>query len=228
MSGQVSPGPNRGVALALSFVAHVALVFWLAETTMSGALTPLPSQQVVAAELVRLPPPPAPPVVEPQKAVKQYVAKRAPVEPTPQPEKSADSVRPQHTFASRNDDWGAPVAGGTSGKGARRVPSDYAEKVKSRVVAGLVRPADAVFKAPRGFKGDPRVLQRQCTIPYEITVDRQGNMISYRIEPCGDAALDAAAEAALQRSGPFPPPPGADAEEYVIYGSANFRTNLSQ
>jgi protein TonB len=105
----------------------------------------------------------------------------------------------------------------------RRVPSDYADKVKAKVVANLVRPDGAVYKAQAGEKADARSMLRQCTIPYEITVDREGKVLSFQIESCGDKLLDAAAEAALQKSGPFPPPPHAGAATYVIYGSANFR-----
>lgn len=182
-------------------------------------------------ELVRLPPPPPPPPppprIEPRKTVTPHPLRR-PSPPVHQPQEAraiapAAVAPPAHTFTARQDDWvaAAPMEG--SGIGPRHVPPAYADEVKSRIVAKLDYPPGAVFKAPQGFKGDPKILRRQCTIPYEITVDRNGRMISHRLEPCGDSLLDAAAEAALLKAGPFPPPPDLGAEQYVIYGSANFR-----
>lgn len=134
---------------------------------------------------------------------------------------------PEHSFTSNDDEWVIPMQAEGSGNGARRVPIDYADKVKAGITGNMYYPPEAVYAAPRGFRGDRRVLIRQCTIPYEIVIDRNGRMISHRIEPCDDNLLDAAAEAALLKAGPFPPPPDMGAEQYVIYGSANFRVNFS-
>jgi protein TonB len=89
-------------------------------------------------------------------------------------------------------------------------PPDYAEKVKTRVNAAIVYPADA-----------KRFLQ-QCWVEYTLTVDRNGNMLNYRIENCGDDRLDAAAQAALIKGGPYPPPPDSGAASYEIHGALVF------
>ncbi|MBF78343.1 MAG: hypothetical protein CMK86_10635 [Pseudomonadales bacterium] len=101
-------------------------------------------------------------------------------------------------------------------------PSGYADTVKGRVTAQLRRPAGSVYKPPPGYRGDPEDFKRQCYIPYEITVDERGQMVAFEIDPCGDAALDQAAEQAIRQAGPFPPPPGGGAGRYTIYGTAIF------
>ena len=104
---------------------------------------------------------------------------------------------------------------------SRPVPAGYADTVR----AGH-RPAQAPggggVQAAAGLQGDPNDFKRQCYIPYEITVDASGRVLSYEIDRCGDELLDAAAEQAVRNAGPFPPPPNQGAERYVIYGTAIF------
>ena len=233
-----------GGAFFASLAAHAALFFWLLAVTV-GVPTKAPPQPVLL-ELVRLPPPPPPPPPPPQpiaepppepvKPVKRAPpVRRLPEKPAPMPveeppppppaiaaPKVVEAPPPGHAFSLRDDDWAPAVPVTGSGKGPRRVPPVYADEVKSRIIAKIDYPPDALYPKPKGFKGDPEVLRRQCTIPYEITVDRNGRMTSHSIEPCGDPLLDAAAEAALLKAGPFPPPPELGADHYVIYGSANF------
>lgn len=102
------------------------------------------------------------------------------------------------------------------------MPSGYADTVKNKVIANLKRPAGSSYKPPPGYKGDPEDFKRRCYIPYEILVDAQGKMISFEIDPCGDAVLDDAAEQAIRLAGPFPPPPNQGASRYTIYGTAIF------
>ena len=215
-------------ALLLSLVAHGALLAWLLTATLGGESVSS-SARPILVELTRPPPPPPPPPQPPKETPRQPERKlAAPAKPLPSqpPAPVIQSGPPVHEFATNDNDWVAAVPGEGSGRGAggaRRVPPDYAVKVKSRIIAKLDYPQDAVYEAPRNFKGDPKVLKRQCTVPYEIVVDRNGRMISHHLDPCGDDLLDAAAEAALLKAGPFPPPPDLGADQYVIYGSANFR-----
>lgn len=212
--------------MTVVILTHVLLLLWLL------SLRPHEYRElhrdlvdVAAVFMVRLPPPPPPPPeATPEKPV-------AGVRPAARPASSKsdaesrdenDDGPPKHTMGAGGA-WGSGISAPNAITLPRRVPSDYADKVKARVVANLVRPDGAVFKAQAGDKADATYLRRQCTIPYEITVDREGKMVSYQIESCGDKLLDAAAEAALQKSGPFPPPPNSGAATYVIYGSANFR-----
>lgn len=239
---------NRSVTAAHTWAAHhrpagVRSVGWLMVLAVHAVLLSLwwaersvvnPPTRVVRMALVPVPPdipeppvPPEPPLPEPvRQPVQRPVHKPRPVptrpapvvKPAPAPVVVAPKP-PMHRYAEP-DDWVRPDDV-DSGPGARRAPSDYAEAVKQRVVARVVYPANAVYPAPRGFKGDPRELMRQCTIPYEVVVDRQGQIVSYEIERCNDDLLDAAAEAAVLKAQPFPPPPDG-AEQYRIYGSINF------
>lgn len=101
-------------------------------------------------------------------------------------------------------------------------PSGYADTVKNRVIANLKRPEGSVYKPPPGYKGDPNDFKRQCSIPYEITVDGNGRMLSFEIDRCVDEVLNQAAEQAIRSAEPFPPPPGDGSGQYIIYGTAIF------
>ena len=101
-------------------------------------------------------------------------------------------------------------------------PSGYALTVKNRVIANLKRPEGALYEPPPGYKGDPNDLKRKCSIPYEITVDGNGRMLSYEIDRCVDEVLNRAAEQAIRSAGPFPAPPGDGSVQYIIYGTAIF------
>lgn len=213
---------ERSGALAFSLLAHTALLLWLLSANLAGEPAhqePLP----LAVELIKLPPPP-PPKEEPKepekvKPIKREQPKRAlrlpPVEAGP----------PVHEISTSDDDWVAPRVNSNKGYSnvGRRVPPDYAEKVKGQVIANMEYPEDALYKLPRNYRGDLRPYRQECRVAYEITVDRQGNKVSYKFDPCGNEKLDAAANAALGKSGPFPPPPDLGAETYVIYGVQIFR-----
>ncbi len=221
------PWIRRG-AVALSLIVHAALVAWLITAT---TISPEQKHQGIAIEVVRLqrppaPPQPAPPPPSPPVAPAKPVV-RIPVPQMPQEIISSTPKPPPPTYSSHDDEWIIPATSTTNSPGPRRVPNGYADDVKSRIVAKIEYPPDAIYKLPKNFKGDPRTLRRQCTIPYEIVVDRSGRMISHHIESCDDPVLDAAAEAALLKAGPFTPPPDLGAEQYVIYGSANFRIDGS-
>lgn len=206
-----------------------------------------PAPQVMTLTLLPPPPPPLPP--PPMQAVQpppptpvprqvQPTPQRAPARrmapstvpsrsPAPQAEPAAPTANaaplPMHQ-RSDSDEWEAPAAldSATAARvGVGRAPSDYADSVKARVVSQVVYPPGAVYPKPKDFKGDPLLLRRQCTIPYELVIDRQGAIVSYEIEGCDDVLLDAAAEAAILKAQPFPkPPPGA--ERYRVFGTVNF------
>jgi len=220
----------RGAGWLVVLGVHVAFVaLWLSERAVTTKPLTLVRMQVVPLQPEPPePPPPEPkPPLEPMRkpTLRQAPPPRAPeVRPAPMaapvlpPVVTAPApAAPRHV---ETDEWVRPEAT-PSGPGARRAPSEYADAVKSRVVAKVVYPANALYPAPKGFKGDPRELMRQCTIPYEVVVDRQGQIVSYEIERCNDDLLDAAAEAAVLKAQPFPPPPEG-AEQYRIYGSINF------
>jgi periplasmic protein TonB len=209
----------------VSLSMHIALFAWLLTANLAGDEVILPSAPPIAIELVKIPPPPPPPppdVKTDAKPDKKPLPKRASKPSAPKQEPGP----PVHEISTRDDEWVAPRVNNNRSFviGARRAPSDYAERVKNRVIANMQYPADAYYKAPRNYKGDMKALQQQCMISYEVTVDRQGNMVSYKFDRCGNDKLDAAAETALKNSGPYDPPPNLGAETYVIYGREIFRT----
>jgi outer membrane biosynthesis protein TonB len=216
----------RSSALVVSLLVHTALFLWLLTSNLAGDEVVLPSAPLMLVELVKIPPPPPPPpppeIKNDVKPDKKPLPKRAAAKAAPPKE---DPGPPAHEISTKDDEWVAPRVNNNKSFviGARRVPSDYAEKVKSQVVANTEYPADAVYKPPKNYKGDLKDFRQQCVVDYEITVDRNGNMLSYKYEPCGNAKLDAAADAGLRKSGPFPPPPNLGAESYVIYGTQIFR-----
>lgn len=211
---------ERSGALLFSLAAHAALLMWLLSANLAGEV----AQQRIESmpvELVKLPPPP-PPKEEPKKPEKiKPLKQKQPARSVPLPPVVAGP--PVHEISTDDDEWVAPRVNENKGFSAvgRRVPPDYAEKVKSQVIANMEYPEDAVYKVVRGQKGPP--ARQQCRVAYEITVDRQGNMVKYSLDPCGNEKLDAAANTALSKSGPFPPPPDLGAETYVIYGVQIFR-----
>ena len=228
--------PVRLLVLGVSVALHAALVAWLMSSHFSHPLVQAP--EAIAVELVELPAvlePEPEPVVEPEPQPEpEPEAEPAPKpKPAPRVQRSTPATAatparpagpPVHTFAT-SQDWAPPPAPSTASPTAMRgrpVPSAYADTVKNRVTANLKRPEGSVYKPPPGYKGDPNDFKRQCYIPYEITVDATGRMLSYVIDRCGDDLLDAAAEHAVRSSGPFPPPPNQGAEQYIIYGTAIF------
>lgn len=222
----------RLLVVMLSLGLHGVLVLWLLDSRFSHPVSPV--REAIAVELVALPEPEPEPLPEPEPEPEPLPE---PV-PTPQPERqsrpaprpaaaapaapSRPSGPPVHSFGA-NQEWAAPPAPTASAPvRSRPVPAGYADTVKGQVTARLRRPEGAVYKPPPGYKGDPNDFKRQCYIPYEITVDASGRMLSYEIDRCGDELLDAAAEQAVRNAGPFPPPPNQGAERYVIYGTAIF------
>ena len=213
------------VSVTVSLLLHSTLLVWLLSVNIAGNEVMLPSTPVIAIELVKIPPPPPPPPPPDIKTEVKPEKKPQPKRASPVAPKHEEPGPPVHEISTKDDEWVAPRVNNNKDFviGARRAPSDYADKVKAQVVSNIDYPEDALFKVPRNYKGDLKDLRQQCRVAYEITVDRNGKMVSYKFEPCGSTKLDAAVGAGLQKSGPFPPPPDQGAESYVIYGVKIFR-----
>ena len=197
----------RNVAVALSLMAHVALAWFLAHTTFGD---PVPQRMPIAIELIRLPPPPPPP--PPPKVEKKVVKVKPPRSIRLAPRIGA----PVHFFSAKGDTpatAGEDSGGVTTGPGGSggHVPSDYEDKVKARIVAAKVYPQMALLQ------------KRQCAVQYTVTVDKQGSVVSYRIDPCADEELNTAARNAVINGGPYPPPPAYAGDTYEISGTLIFR-----
>ena len=197
----------RNVAVALSLIGHVALVWFLAHTTFGE---PVPQRLPIAIELIRLPPPPPPP--PPPKVEKKVVKVKPPRSIRLAPRIGA----PVHFFSAKGDTpatAGVDNGGVTTGPGGSggHVPSDYEDRVKARIVAAKVYPQMALLQ------------KRQCAVQYTVTVDKQGSVVSYRIDPCADEELNTAARNAVINGGPYPPPPAYAGDTYEISGTLIFR-----
>jgi periplasmic protein TonB len=219
-----SAGPGRFLVFGVIVAAHAALVAALVLMRPPPHPKPL---EIFYLTPERLPPPPEPPKPEvkpppvpvPQiaEAPKPVEKPRKPPPPAPRPAPPpADSGPPVHYFApGAGPGTGAVTSGlGTSGDGvARRAPSDYADKVKARILANKVFPMEAQLK------------RQECVITYSVTVDRTGHMIAHHIDPCLYPLVNDAAEAAILKSGPYEPPENG-AETRVIYGSLPFHLEI--
>lgn len=229
MRANAATGPVRSLrllALAFSLLFNAALIFAVLQVRFEGLKAPEP---VVELVIERPPPPPPPPPPEEEKKppppksatkvarnVSQKMAKReqktlAPSDPGP----PIYALDPSGDVAQGS----GAVGGGQSGTGRQRgnnrlgmyAPSDYADRVKSQIIANKVYPAEA------------RQKLQECFVSYTVTVDGKGNMLAYDIDPCGHPLLDAAVREAILKAAPFPVPPDMGAERYDIHGSLVFR-----
>lgn len=210
-------------AVTVSLLLHVLLVWGVIRWEFAKApQVPAP----VMIEMVMTPPPPPPPPIPPPQKPEPVKTKAAVPKPAhqPQPRMSAQATPdltpppppvpgpPQHKMGSAGIPAQMIGALGSGGgrKGVAYAPPDYAEKIKVRVNASIVYPADS------------KHFLQQCWVQYRLTVDRNGRMLDYKIDNCGDDRLDAAAEAALIKGGPYPPPPDTGASSYEILGAIVF------
>ena len=221
------PSGQRLTALLLSLAFNAAIVWGVLQVRF--AKPPVP-ERVVELTL-ELPPPPPPPLPPPPPEEKKPVHKvttriarsttqrlAKPVQSTVAP---TDPGPPVHFLdpAGEVQEGSGAIGGGQAGtgktKGSERrgmhAPSDYADKVKARIIAAKSYPAEAIKKF------------QECFISYVVTVDRNGNLIDSRIDTCGHPLLDQAARDAIAKAGPFPAPPDTGAERYDIHGSLIFR-----
>lgn len=218
------PTGLRAAGIAVVLLLHVAItLLW---NSLRDSIRPI-RVNVVEVRLLpepRLPAPPPPKSEEVRRERKELPAPihLPPPVVKPEPEAPPEAIHspPERSMQVDESVWERPAEGPT-GPVVRRAPQAYAEAVKARVLARVIYPTDAVYEKPRDFHGDPNLLMRQCTVPYELVVNRQGRIVAYKIEPCDDNQLDAAAEAAILSAQPYPPPPDG-AEQYRIYASINF------
>lgn len=214
----------RSTALIVSLLFHALLFAWLLSADIAGDEVILPPTPAIAIELVKAPPPPPPPpppeVKTDVKPEKKPLPRRAAV-PVPKEEPGP----PVHEISTKDDEWVAPRVNNNKSFviGARRAPSDYSDKIQDMVLARVEAPKDAYYKAPRNYKGDMEALRQECVVGYEVTIDRQGNIVSLRMDRCGNEKYDAAAEKAVRDAAPYLPPPELGADTYVIQRRIIFR-----
>lgn len=221
-------GLRHPLAFGITILIHVAIGAALL-LTKQPVMRPLVEHVLYLAPPAPPPPPPPEPVkpeITPPEPAKPQVAE-AP-KPVAAPRKPAPAAAPPAAKPPANDGppvhyfGGGPSAGtgvaasglGSAGDGvARHAPSDYAEKVKARILANKVFPMEAQLKG------------QECVITYTVTVDKTGQMIAHHIDPCLYPLVNQAAEQAILKSGPYDPPENG-AETRVVYGSLPFHLEI--
>ena len=225
---QRASGPRQALAFTATVIGHVALGAALWFWANPIARPKPPDIFYISVDPLRPKPPPEPvkPEVKPPETPQVAEAPK-PVErprrPTPVPvphaaAPPADSGPPVHYFGQgAGAGSGAVVSGlgaGNDGTGHHAV-SDYADKVKARILANRAFPITLQMKG------------LECVVTYSVTVDRSGHVIAHHIDPCPYAELNALAEAAIEKAGPFEPPENG-AEQRVVYGSLPFHLEIQR
>jgi protein TonB len=160
------------------------------------------------------PPPVAPPKIIPLPTAPQKPAEKPKKPAAAASPPAADTGPPVHFLTPGGAGTGSVASGlGSGDGGARHAPTDYADKVKARIVANKVFPMAA------------QLLRQECVITYSVTIDRTGRMIAHHIDPCLYPMVNEAAEAAILKAGPYDPPENG-AETRVVYGSLPFHLEI--
>jgi outer membrane biosynthesis protein TonB len=176
--------------------------------TLERPKPPLPKPPPPPPKAEEPPPPPPPAIPQAPPKPPPPAAVHRPPNPV-KAEQHADPGPPVHFFGSTGS---APQSlPGDSGVTAYtpRAPSDYGDKIGAKINGG------------RGEASGPKT-NLDCLINYQITVDRQGNLLSYKIDPCTSPPVNAIAEARIKAAAPYPPPPDTGAATYTIYRSQVF------
>jgi protein TonB len=233
-----APPPERGfaamplyralapLAILISLLLHVLLA-WL---ILRYVVEVPPPPRVMAVELVRLPPPPPlprpvavpKPVVKPPVVVKPVLltAPRPIIHAKAQPRPARHSMAPTkpvapvpHFDAAGNSaglglDLGVPASGTGNGQS---LLDGFDDSVKARIEAAKTYPPGIPY------------MWEQCVVEYQVTVDRSGQLVNYKLYGCGNPFIDSAARAAIFMASPFPVPPDFGGTQYTVFGSLVFK-----
>jgi protein TonB len=151
-------------------------------------------------EKIEVPPAPVPPVAA--------LPPPAAVAPPPPPEPEAQPAPPSDTPP-------APVT--TAPPREQPAASAAINKWYKEIVEQIERHKAYAAAHARGLKG---------VVKFAFSIDRQGRVVSSRVaETSGDAAVDRAALATLEKAQPFPPPPaGMRGDAFPFTMPLKFRT----
>jgi outer membrane biosynthesis protein TonB len=105
-------------------------------------------------------------------------------------------------------DLASPGGGGGNGQGSIGA---YDDAVKQSIQAAKTYPPGIPYE------------WNECVVEYQVTVDRNGQLLGYKLYGCDDPFLDSAARAAILMAAPFPVPPDFGASQYTIFGSLVFK-----
>lgn len=227
------PAIQPGVAVSVLIHGAALLAIW----NFSGSVTK-PEAAPPVVELIRLAPEPkrelTPPKPEPVKekpltlAPPKPVAQAVPVPKTvetsaAQAETYTPPAPPQHvapigplTPPTPAPAPPAPVpvaAAAPKQVTTEGIPTDYVNQVYARINSNTDYPREAKMRRQQGKVG------------YRLTLNPQGALISFDIQPSGFDVLDEAAREAIKRAAPFPRLPDLGGSTYLLAGNIVFKIN---
>jgi periplasmic protein TonB len=218
-------------AIFMSLLLH-GLIAWF---ILQHVVDVVPPAHFISVVLVRpTPPPPPKPVAPPKPAIisPPPISKPLPhiippaVKPAPRPQAQEHSLvrRPtvqrtkpgpsvRHFGAAGNEaglglDLGPPGIGTANGQGSL---AGFDDAVKQRIEAAKTYPPGIPY------------MWNECVVEYQVTIDRAGQLLSYKLYGCDDPFLDSAARAAILMASPFPAPPDFGGSHYTVFGSLVFK-----
>jgi protein TonB len=110
----------------------------------------------------------------------------------------------------------AQVEADQSAETARAATAGSATKVDPRVMARWHAQLSVALERNKRYPGDARARREQGVVEVNFVIDRQGHLLSSRVNKgSGHAALDVEALALLKRSEPFPVPAEAFATSTI-------------
>lgn len=150
-------------------------------------------------------------IVPPPRAITVTLVR--PVPPAP-PAKRPASARPGASMAMHfspagdTTDLGADLGSTAGGSGNGQDGLDaFDDAVRQRI------------EAEKSYPAGPPDMWMGCVIEYQVTVNQEGQLLSYQIYPCGNPFLESAARAAILTASPYPVPPNFGGSQYTVFGS---------
>lgn len=216
-----------GFAVLAALLLHALLVWLLFQQTVVVAAPRPISVFLVRPPAVAAPKPKAADVPVPKPVTHAPVPVAIHLKPqsrTPRHEAARRLIIPQpklppvphfnqSTDSGLGMDLGAPSSGNSNG---RALLTGFDDAVKHRIEAEKTYPPGM---AP--YEG--MTFWNECIVNYRVTVDRYGDLLSYKLYGCGNPFLDSATRAAILMASPFPVPPDFGGDHYDIYGSLIFK-----
>jgi outer membrane biosynthesis protein TonB len=222
---------HRAIASFAIFAAlllHVLLVWLLFQKTMVVAAPRPISVFLVRQQTPKVPKPAVIHVPIPKPVVRAPVPVVIRTKPQSRPQQH-ETVRrlsipqpqspPVMHFNSNSDgglglDLAAPATGSSNGQA---LLGGFDDAVKQRIEAAKTYPPGL----PPAYG---ETFWNECVVSYRVTVDRNGQLLNYKLFGCDNPFLDSAARAAILMAAPFPVPPNFGGNRFDVYGSLIFKT----
>jgi outer membrane biosynthesis protein TonB len=216
-----------GFAVLAALLLHALLVWLLLQQTVVVAAPRPISVFLVRQQAVAVPKPKAANVPVPKPVIHAPVPVAVHLKPqsrTPRHAAARRLIIPQpqiplvpHFNQSTDSGLGLNLGAPSSGSGnGRALLTGFDDAVKQRIEAEKTYPPGM---AP--YEG--MTFWNECIVNYRVTVDRYGDLLSYKLYGCGNPFLDSATRAAILMASPFPVPPDFGGDHYDIYGSLIFK-----